>query len=190
MNIRGDILSDKAITWILLFAGLIVIVSILISFGLFEKLSILLPQLNEEDKNESYDVGLPEGGDSIYQEGEGEAGIDCILRKAYWVIPVTTNQEEVSTEAIETQVAELIVEGEDCQGAVVSFEIWEEDSLSSNDNAKIQPKNGVFNSSGIAKTNWNVEAHFDFGGLKYFFRASLDDPNNNIVSGALEVKRI
>jgi len=105
-------------------------------------------------------------------EDAGEPG-DCVLDDAYWN----------TTESVEGDLVELTVEGINCDGQEVSFDIKEDDLLGDDDDVLVLPDNAVF-SGGLAVTTWVSEYQEDwFQDPEYYFNGSLMlDPGVSIIS--------
>lgn len=99
----------------------------------------------------------------------------CDLTSAYW------NTTSGDLEVVEGTDVELIIEGNNCDGKNVSFEVWEDDPIDGL--ARIQPRNATFSGT-TATGNWTAEWIDDGvlqGDPEYYFKATTT--SDNIDSG-------
>jgi len=99
----------------------------------------------------------------------------CDLTSASWS----------AMQATEGQTVSLNVQGTDCIGKSVSFEVFEKDILSSDDIVRANPSNVVFNGDS-ASGSWTIELQgdgFAGGNPEYYFTASVVGTNEKISSG-------
>ncbi|MBD3252099.1 hypothetical protein GF386_00010 [Candidatus Pacearchaeota archaeon] len=95
----------------------------------------------------------------------------CRLEKAYWS----------ETKGMEGDTINLTLEGLNCDGRDVSFEIWEDDVLVFDDPVNITPPNATF-LNGKAVSSWVAEWQEDFGDPEYYFIASLVSNSSNSIN--------
>src|SRR3989344_284968 len=111
---------------------------------------------------EACDDGNAVSGDGCSSTCQNEA--QCTFTSASWN----------TTTAVEGNLVSLNVVGTNCSGQSVSFVIWEDDSVSSDDPVIVNPSNAVFSGNTATKT-WIAEWQDDapFGDPEYFFDATL-----------------
>ena len=102
--------------------------------------------------------------------------VNCELKGAYW------SNETVS----EGDYVNLIVEGGDCAGQTIEFEIREDDGIFGYDPIFINPLPGVFNGNSLIKA-WRAEWQKDIFDPEYYFIAFAG--NKTIKSELLSVSR-
>jgi hypothetical protein len=94
---------------------------------------------------------------------------DCVLTNAYWDI------DETDDDAFEGMVVTLTVEGSDCDGEDINFEVYEDDFVLGDDLADVNPERGTFE-NGVVTSSWLAEYDpfdFLFPVNGYYFKANL-----------------
>ena len=141
----------------------------------------------ENDSNcaiEICDNGIDDDNDNLVDCADSDCTGDvscaiCVLDDAYW--KATTDNDNVN----EGEIVTLTVEGTNCDGEELTFEVWEDatgEILDGGDDpASVNPASTTF-SGGIATTTWTAERENDCGGLcnppEYYFNASLTNGEN------------
>ncbi|MFC1682039.1 PQQ-binding-like beta-propeller repeat protein [Nanoarchaeota archaeon] len=130
--------------------------------------------------------GVEECDDGNLENNDG-CDEDCVIE-----ICEFTHAQWSTADAIEGQIVSLTVESINCDDEEVSFEVWEEDDLTSDDPANLNPDSVIFNGN-VATATWTAEWQCDGEILgrctlrepEYYFRAiSIEDPEINIESQA------
>ncbi|MEK6819550.1 MAG: DUF4215 domain-containing protein, partial [Nanoarchaeota archaeon] len=111
----------------------------------------------------------------------------CNITRVYWN----------KINSIQGEQLILNVEGTNCDGKLVNFDVYEDDGIS-RDNSIVKPANALF-INGRATSNWNAEWQCDgnifgictLGNPEYYFIASLvEDSEINMRSENVEVEEI
>lgn len=111
----------------------------------------------------------------------------CTFSSAYWS----------KNTAVEGEVVSSIVEGSNCEGKLVDFNVFENDGALGSEPARSNPPSVSF-VSGSATTFWNAEFQCDgdilgvctFGNPEYYFIATLqEDHSVNLTSGDLVISQ-
>jgi len=122
-------------------------------------------------------------GSSGTCDANGECVLPCLLTNAYW----STNS------AVQGDTVTLTVEGDNCNGKTVNFEVWEDDTVG-NDAVSTNPNPNTFSGT-TATTEWTAEWQCDgpvlgtctLGDPEYYFIAKVegaeiesDDPHEEL----------
>ena len=112
---------------------------------------------------------------------------DCVIDSVYWSSIIAVQGEQLS----------LNVEGLNCDGKLVNFEVYEDDGIS-RDNSAVKPSNALF-VNGSATSEWDAEWQCDgsifgictLGNPEYYFIASLiERPEVNARSENVVVEEV
>ena len=131
------------------------------NYTYYVKCNDIYGNINPDDFNISFSVGT--------------LALQCFLTNALF------NQ----TTANEGNSVQLIVDGTNCDGKTIRFEVWEDDDSSFNDPANAIPSSASF-ISGRATSIWIAEWQNDCSGFcnppEYYFKAILIQDNSTIDS--------
>ena len=106
-----------------------------------------------------------------------ENGDPCELTNAYWSLNGADTLEASDNPVLKGTTAYLIVEGNNCEGASIDFEVFEDD-VTGDTSANINPQSITFDEDDMAIGGWSAE-WIDDGALQgnpeYYFDAILTD---------------
>lgn len=109
--------------------------------------------------------------------GGGGEPIECTLTGAEWVVGNTTS-------VYEGDVVPLRVYGNNCDGKLANFYIYEDDTIGGDDQVMNNPPSVLF-SNGVATTNWVAEWQFEgfpeTSPPEYYFIAG---PGNSLIASS------
>ncbi|MDO8509498.1 MAG: DUF4215 domain-containing protein, partial [Nanoarchaeota archaeon] len=146
---------------------------------------------NIVESGEACDDGNTDNGDGCSSICTVEVPA-CTLSNAYWL---TTN-------AVQGQSVSLRVEGNNCNGKTLDFNVYEADDADPDENANINPTSVTFVNN-LATGTWNAEwqCDGDFGGVctygdpEYYFTATVRNEGTSIssegrASGSLDITEL
>ncbi|MDO8508470.1 MAG: LamG-like jellyroll fold domain-containing protein, partial [Nanoarchaeota archaeon] len=133
---------------------------------------------NVVESGEACDDGNTNNGDGCSSTCTVEVPA-CTLSNAYWL----------TTSAVQGQSVSLRVEGNNCNGKTLDFNVYEADDADPDENANINPTSVTFVNN-LATGTWNAEwqCDGDFGGVctygdpEYYFIATIRNEGTTISS--------